>query len=502
MSEDYFKHPILSSPYEFPARHWQLDKDGQPTQKVEEFRRIADFITPIPKAKKQKGEAKQTEITLDEGKGLSATHQEYNRAQELSLPTLVCVKGNNKFECEDKEQQFFKTVRDDGHTYSRFSDLEELQSAVSERLIEHIKESYELTPSKDDRAIAEATLSVASLFDRQRVRDRSLKDLHVGQMTSLAKSLDPDSRKTLKPDIREQLLLDRGYLWFDNTKNTARPTAAGLLLTAKDPTAEFPQARVQLDIFKGTRSDDEAVIAEPIHQNIPDAIDTIVSTIDENTRKTPRVVGLKRLELPEYPEVALREALVNALAHRDYEDASQRVFVEVFFDRIVVTNPGKPVGHPSKRKLEEGKARSGSRNPLISQGLVFLRRMEERGTGIRRMRRAMLDYGLDAPHVDIDEDRFVLTLPGPGRDLDRIQAPAVAGDALPNSVLDELNKRQRKILEMTIKNGSIRNRQVQEHFQVVQDTALRDPTILCELKLLLKRGKGRSTHYVPFSDNL
>jgi type III restriction enzyme len=50
MSNPFFDHPILNSPYEIPARHWELDKQGQPTQKIVEIRRPADFITPIPKA--------------------------------------------------------------------------------------------------------------------------------------------------------------------------------------------------------------------------------------------------------------------------------------------------------------------------------------------------------------------------------------------------------------------------------------------------------------------
>jgi len=52
-SNPFFDHPILNSPYELPARHWELDKQGQPTQKVVEARRSADFITPIPKPKKK-----------------------------------------------------------------------------------------------------------------------------------------------------------------------------------------------------------------------------------------------------------------------------------------------------------------------------------------------------------------------------------------------------------------------------------------------------------------
>lgn len=53
-SNPFFDHPILNSPYEKPARHWELDEHGQPTQRIAEARRKADFVTPIPKPKKRK----------------------------------------------------------------------------------------------------------------------------------------------------------------------------------------------------------------------------------------------------------------------------------------------------------------------------------------------------------------------------------------------------------------------------------------------------------------
>jgi predicted HTH transcriptional regulator len=432
--------------------------------------------------------------------GKSATHHEYDFAQEQRLPTLVCVKGDGRFKRDDAEDAFFKLVKADGHTYSRFKDTTELHEIVRERLIAHIKEHYEFAPSKEEDKLARANIALASPFDRQRLHEQSLDKLRLPRINALAQGLDPEARKSLKPTEREQLLLDRGYLWFNPGEKEARPTAAGLLLAGKDPTTLFPQCRIQLDVFPGRSNSDEATLAETIRANIPDAMDTAVSIIRKHIRKTPRVVGLKRIELLEYPETALREGLVNALAHRDYEDPSQHVVVEVFFDRIVITNPGLPVGHPSLKRLEKGEARSRSRNPLISQGLVFLKLMEERGTGIRRMRRAMLDHGLELPRVALDEDRFVLTLPGPDDDLSRIKAPASLAEDLPRSVLEELNQRQLAVLELAVSTGSVTNRQIQDRFKVVKDTALRDLTILCELNLLKKEGQGRSTRYVPQAD--
>jgi type III restriction enzyme len=78
MANPFFEHPILNSPYDCPVRHWELDKQGQPTQQIIEIRRRAEFITPIPKPKKRKKSNTQKDFVFDEGKGLSTQAQQYD----------------------------------------------------------------------------------------------------------------------------------------------------------------------------------------------------------------------------------------------------------------------------------------------------------------------------------------------------------------------------------------------------------------------------------------
>jgi UvrD-like helicase C-terminal domain/Type III restriction enzyme, res subunit/UvrD/REP helicase N-terminal domain len=78
MSNPFFGHPILNSPYACPVRHWELAAQGQPTQRIIESRRRAEFITPIPKPRKRKTPTAQAEIVFDEGKGLSTKEQQYD----------------------------------------------------------------------------------------------------------------------------------------------------------------------------------------------------------------------------------------------------------------------------------------------------------------------------------------------------------------------------------------------------------------------------------------
>jgi len=77
MSEDFFARPVLNSPYEYPARHWELDASGQPTNRILDRRRRAEFITPIPKPKKRRSRSQQ-EMVFDEGAGLSTEAQQYD----------------------------------------------------------------------------------------------------------------------------------------------------------------------------------------------------------------------------------------------------------------------------------------------------------------------------------------------------------------------------------------------------------------------------------------
>jgi type III restriction enzyme len=89
MDDRFFTKPILNSPYEYPSHHWELDKDGQPTQQIIERRRSAEFITPIPKPRKRKQSSKssgtQLQMVLDEGKGLSTSEQQYDPTGIINL---------------------------------------------------------------------------------------------------------------------------------------------------------------------------------------------------------------------------------------------------------------------------------------------------------------------------------------------------------------------------------------------------------------------------------
>ena len=85
MTDRFFESPVLNSPYECPARHWELDDERQPTNQVAEQRRPAAYITPVPQPRRQRGRAQQQRMILDEGEGLSTEDQEYDPTSTINV---------------------------------------------------------------------------------------------------------------------------------------------------------------------------------------------------------------------------------------------------------------------------------------------------------------------------------------------------------------------------------------------------------------------------------
>jgi ATP-dependent DNA helicase RecG len=429
--------------------------------------------------------------------GLSATHEEYHLAKEHGLPILPCVNGGRSFPREREAKALFAEIKSDGYTYSRFKTLEDLQKAVRDRLVEHVETTYDASPTADDNRDAAQNIAVADLFERQRldiVRWEELdKDLG-RRMVVAAEEVGTDTLSD--EDVREQLV-DRGYLWFNPETNTYFATAAGILLFAPDPSRAFPHARIQIDAYVGTertaRADDYEFLRGPVTSVLDDA----VRFVQRNTRHPMRVVGLRRVRVDEYPETALREALVNAIAHRDYREAGVKVTFEVFHDRVVVTSPGLPAGGQSLTRIANGRGRSRSRNPLLAQGLAWLNAMEDRGTGIMRMTGAMQDHGLDRPTFAPDDGCVVVTLPGPADNMEMVRVSAEkAAEFLPPSAEGKLNDRQKQMAGMLLRGEELTSRLCEERFGVTRDTANRDFKRLISLGIAEARGSGRSRHYV------
>lgn len=157
---------------------------------------------------------------------------------------------------------------------------------------------------------------------------------------------------------------------------------AGVLFFAKNVRHFFNQAYVTCLLAKGTDKVhilDRKDFAGGIVADIEDSL----RFIERNTRTAYRIEGLKREDVPEYPMKALREAITNAVMHRDWFMEGANVFVEIYTDRIEISSPG---GLPKGMKFSDLGRKSIRRNALLADMLHRITFIEKAGTGIKRMR--------------------------------------------------------------------------------------------------------------------
>jgi len=274
-------------------------------------------------------------------------------------------------------------------------------------------------------------------------------------------------------------------------------TGGAFVLFAPRPADRFPQCEILVDAY-----DDKRVSGRPkgqlnVNAPLPVAIEQVLKFIDDHTFHPRRVVRLNNVRLDEYPVPALREALLNAVAHRSYDDATRKIAVRIFSDRIEIASPGYPPRPLTLAKLRRGDYRPCSRNPLVAQALSTLDQMEQRGSGFARMRDAMLNHGLEEPQIGEQDGFFVVTFPGPAGDYKKIKAPAVAAGPVTPAVEAQLNDRQKKIMREVQKAGFVTSGWCRKRFGVAYLTVNRDLKGLVALELLDVTGQGRSTRYVP-----
>jgi len=204
--------------------------------------------------------------------------------------------------------------------------------------------------------------------------------------------------------------------------------------------------------------------------------------------------GLNRLRLDEYPVDGLREALVNAVAHRQYEDAGRKIILEIFADRVTLLSPGLPPRPITLANLRKGKYRPCSRNPVLAQCLSYFHRIEERGSGFRRMHDQMLDHGLDPPLLGTDMGYFQVTFPGPGDNIERLRIPEKQLVVTP-SVEVQLNERQKDMVSRLVGGEELTSRRCQELYKLSPQAVYEDFQKLVELGVARKIGSGRATRY-------
>ncbi|MEJ2209554.1 MAG: ATP-binding protein [Anaerolineae bacterium] len=283
----------------------------------------------------------------------------------------------------------------------------------------------------------------------------------------------------------EEGLLRRGCLVPGD--GGARPTYAGLLLFGREPQRWVPSAEILVARYGGRTMADEFV-KEQVQGTLPEQIRQAEAFVTSNMRRGVRLLGLERVEETEYPGEAVREAIVNAVAHRDYQVRGDEIRVLMFADRIEFYSPGRLPGHVTVDNLVRERY---SRNETIVQILSDMGFIERLGYGIDRMIRLMAEARLPEPRFQETAAGFQVTLAGQGQALVSQEADVLRWRHL------GLNERQQAALGYLVEQGRITNREYQELCpDVSPETIRRDLVDLVSKNLLLKIGEKRATYYI------
>jgi ATP-dependent DNA helicase RecG len=284
-------------------------------------------------------------------------------------------------------------------------------------------------------------------------------------------------------------LLENLYLLENNKlKNAA------VLIFCKKIAKFFNHATITCITFQGKerlKILDKKEMESDLFTNFQNALDYL--KIRLNTEYIIRGGG-PRDEKLELPEEALKEALINSIGHRSYFSTTP-VFVEIYSDRVEITNPGGLVKGLEKKDL--GK-KSLPRNNLLFGLLQRMNLVEHAGTGIRRMQRAMKTYKLGDPEIEADGNWFTITFKRPTESFEERVYGIEAG--LVDGLVDGLVESQRKILTLMKKNPYISKREI-ERIIGISSTAIDKNIVQLKKKGLLKRiGPAKGGHWEVMED--
>jgi len=265
------------------------------------------------------------------------------------------------------------------------------------------------------------------------------------------------------------------------------PSIGGLILFGKQEVRQrfLPDARISCARFRGNDKT-EIVDRYEVEGTVLDAVDIVPKFITRNTRLSAEIQNMRRQDISEYPPVAIREVLINALAHCDYSITGSHIQIAIFNDRLEIQNPGMlPFGF-TLDDLKAGVSRV--RNRVIARVFSALNLMEEWGSGYKRIIEACRVLGYPEPEwLELGTSFRVIFYPHAKTTLNVQELKSVSAEVL--------LPRQAAILNILGVGESLPFRQIMEKLPLkVSERTLRyDLTRLQEAGFLILKGKGRTT---------
>lgn len=329
--------------------------------------------------------------------------------------------------------------------------------------------------------------------DEEVVTEASLDDLNDDSLNDYIATLRQarPGASYLQGDHEEVL---RRLHIIRNSGSNLHPTVTGLLIFGKYPQEFFPQLRITFVQFYGTEEGEKAPGGQRFLDNqsfegcVKEMVERAEAHVVATMRKSLQIDGLLRTDIPEYPLEALREAIRNAVAHRDYSKFVRGSYIQIrmFADRIEIQSPGGLHGNVTLDNLDD---EHSTRNERIMRIMEDLHIVENRGSGIDNMLTSLRDANLEPPQFDDRRASFRVTFSN-----HTLMSPETIR-WLNQYSAKPINDRQRLALAFLRQQESINNADYRRLNRVDAITAGNELRELVENELVNQDGFGRWTTY-------
>lgn len=262
-----------------------------------------------------------------------------------------------------------------------------------------------------------------------------------------------------------------GVLAFDKNTNRYKPTGVGILLFGHNPRLTFKQAALKAHVDYGGDKIEPVTFDQPLVL-VPDLVEDWLKKVIPLSKDTS---SFKRTDVADFPIEVLREAIINGLVHRSFDNEGAKVSLEIDNDKIVIKSPGTPLPSITLEQLNTFKAPSISRNPIIAYVFNLMGYVEETGFGMRTLKSLNEKYGLPLPEYSYRNPFLTLTFPRTLQAVKKVSS---------HKNISQLTNQELEGYEWIKSQGEVSAKDYAGNFKITPRTTSRHLAKLLTLKLI------------------
>lgn len=263
----------------------------------------------------------------------------------------------------------------------------------------------QVASEQEERILAERRAALPTTFDARSCQGSSLNDLDTRLFTIdyLPNAMAPEIIEENHRSIEHQLAALR---FFDIASE--RPTNAGILLFGKDPLKWIPGAYLQFIRFQGVGLDSDPTAENRLSGDLLTVLKELGQVISVHNATAPRTeTALREKQVAPYPNIALREFLMNAVMHRWYEGSTAPIRFYWFSDHVEIQSPGGLFGEATPQNFPN---QNSYRNPVIAEAMKTLGFVNRFGRGVVRAQSALAENGNPPAEFNFQPTYILVTM--------------------------------------------------------------------------------------------